>query len=62
MEEYGFSSYDAVHAATGIVLGSVEAIVTLDTGVAALPESITIFTAQPSVRAMRRYRGGQATT
>lgn len=62
MEEYGLSSYDAVHAATGIVTGSVEAIVTLDSDFAALPESITIFTAQPRVRARRRYRGGQSKT
>lgn len=62
MEEYGLSSYDAVHAA-GLAAGdAVEALVTLDGDFAALPESVSIFTARPRVRSMRSHRGGQATS
>lgn len=39
MTGYGLASYDAVHAATAIAAGA-EAIVTLDTGFALLPQSM----------------------
>jgi predicted nucleic acid-binding protein len=60
MEDYGLSSYDAAHAATGLEFEPVDAIVTLDSDFAALPETVTILTVQPRVRTMRRHRGGQA--
>lgn len=62
MEENGLSSYDALHAAALTSFEDVDAIATLDGDFASLPESISIFTAGPRVRPMRRHRGGQATS
>lgn len=61
MGRHGLSSYDAVHAASGL-LDPVEAVATLDTDFASLPDSIDLYTAQARVRSMRRHRGGQSRT
>jgi predicted nucleic acid-binding protein len=56
MANYGLSSYDAAHAASGLLGESVEAIATLDADFAALPHDITLFTADARVRTMRQHR------
>jgi predicted nucleic acid-binding protein len=59
MTSYGLASYDAVHAATAIAARA-EAIVTLDTGFALLPQSLlAVYTDRSrlaSCRAMRPPR------
>jgi predicted nucleic acid-binding protein len=56
MSDHGLASYDAVHAATAIASGA-EAIVTTDTGFAALPSAmLSIYTDRSRVPAARRRR------
>jgi len=62
MARYGLASYDAVHAAAAIVADA-EAIVTLDTGFALLPQSLlAVYTDRSrlaSCRAKRPPRSGR---
>lgn len=58
MGEYGFRSYDAVHAAS-LFVAEVADIATLDRGFAVLDEGeATIHTAPSRVTSMRKWRGG----
>jgi predicted nucleic acid-binding protein len=56
MADYGLASYDAVHAASAAAAGA-EAIVTLDTGFALLPQSLlTIYTDRSRLVSCRSKR------
>lgn len=56
MATYGLSSYDAAHAASGLLGDPVDAIATLDIDFAALPQQVQIFTAEARVTRMRQHR------